>query len=415
MHLVRSFTRWRKAGGRVRITAQLVHVQDGYPLWSERFDRELDDVFAIQEEIALAIADKLRVDLAASARDSLARHGTANLEAHDAYLLGLHELNRRTTQSVEHAIQHFERAVELDPEFAEAYAGLADALSQAALWLSTLPDSAGSSRSKRAAERAAALDPNLHSAHTSIGYCRLLEWDLAGAETAFARSLELSPNYTKALQWQAHVLIAKGEYEPSRESFRRALECDPLSILVRNEAGWPYLFMGRHAEAVDHYKGVLEDDPSFGLAHYNLGNSYEIARQYDAAIECYDRAITIMGRSPLILLWLAPAHALDDQMSEALTIKEELLELAGSSDGMFLFLAVVCDAMHETTEALDWLERAFQERNPWLVFVVAGNSILPFDNIRDKPRFRAIMKKVTAAQPARKGAGSSGETSRSPS
>ena len=386
----------RKAGSRVRITAQLVHVQDGYPLWSERFDRELDDVFAIQEEIALAIAEKLRVDLTASARESLARYGTANLEAHDAYLLGLHELNRRTTQSVEHAIQHFERAVELDPEFAEAYTGLADALSQAALGLSTLPDSARSSRSKRAAERAVALDPNLPNAHTSIGYCRLLEWDLAGAETAFARSLELSPNYAKALQWQAQLLQAKGEYEASRKSFRRALECDPLSIVIRNEAGWPLIYMGRHAEAVDHYKGVLEDDPSYGFAHYNLGNSYDIGRQYAAAIECYDRAITIMGRSPFILAWLARAHTLDGQTREALEIKEELLELAASSDGMFLFLAVVCDAMEETEEALDWLERAVQARNPLLVDAVARNRYLPLDNIRDEPRFRAILKKVTA-------------------
>jgi serine/threonine-protein kinase len=358
--------RVRKAGNRVRITAQLVDVRDGYHLWSERFDRNLDDVFAIQEEIALAIADKLRFD--ASEKRALAKQGTSNLEAHDAYLLGLHHLNQRTASGIEKAIEFFEKATARDAQFAEAYVGLADAYTLAALGYSETRNKDMISMAKAAAGKAVSLNDRLPGAHTSLAYAEFHDWDLAGAESSFRRAFEINPSYGKACQWYAHLLLARGQHEEAVASFQRGIEADPLSIVVRNEAGWPYLFMGRHREANEHYERLLKEEPSFGLAHFNLGNAHEMAGDYAAATACYEKALTIVGRVPFVLALLAHAQAAAGRLPEARQFKEELRACASSIYGCYFHLAVACDALDEREDALQSFESAFQAHEPWLVY-----------------------------------------------
>ena len=380
----------RKVGNRVRITVQLVDVRDGYHLWSERFDRNLDDVFAVQEEIALAIADKLRFD--ASEKQALAKQGTSNLDAHDAYLLGLHHLNQRTASGIEKSIEFFERATERDAEFAEAHVGLADAYTLAAIGFSKTRNKDMISTAKAAAGKAVSLNERLPGAHTSLAYAVLYDWDLAGAESSFRRAFEINPNYGKAHQWYAHLLVVRGQYEEALESFQRAIDADPRSLAVRTEAGWPYLFMRRHQEAIEHYERILNEEPSFGLAHFNLGEAHELGGDYDAATACYEKALAIMGRQPYVLSVMVYAQVAAGRLSEARQFKEELVALASSSYGNYYYVATACDALSEREDALQWFERAYEAHEPQVVF--AGSDNLQLRNVRSDPRFRDLLAKI---------------------
>lgn len=243
----------RKAGNQLRITVQLIDVATQGHLWSRDYDREMREVFHVQSDIARNVASALEVTLLRNEEQRIERAPTGNLEAYDLYLLGRHHLNKRTDATLRKAIDHFERAAELDRSFAPAFAGLADAYVLAGIGYAAIPDAL--SRASHAATRALELDGNLSEAHTSLGYVLLnRDWDWRAAERSFARALELSPSNAPAHQWFAHVAIYRRQYEEATRRVDRARELDPLSVLIQDESGWPAHHNGDFDEALSRFR-----------------------------------------------------------------------------------------------------------------------------------------------------------------
>jgi serine/threonine-protein kinase len=270
----------RQAGTQLRVIAQLINVADGFHLWSQRYDREMDDVFAIQDEIAATIADRLKVTLAGRTDEPLVKPPTKNMEAYQLYLKGRHLWNRRTKEGLEQAVEYFQGAIELDPGYALAYAGLADANLLLGSYM-YLPWEEAMSRVKVAAERALDLNPSLAEAHTSRGQVLRLELDWRGEEEAYRRAIELNPSYATAHHWYATLLAALGRSDEALREIRRAEELDPLSHAISVTVA-VVLFVARDYDgALEQLGRALELEPNFGSTHAWLGIVYAQLGRYD--------------------------------------------------------------------------------------------------------------------------------------
>ncbi len=263
----------RKAGSRVRITAQLISVDDGFHLWSERYDRELMDVFAIQDEIAGAIVDRLKGELLGPDRDALSGHRTRDIEAYTLYLKGRHHWNRRIPAAVEKARECFLQAIERDPDYADAYVGLADSWVVLENFRAVEPEEAFR-EAAAAVARALAIDGTLAEAYATRGWLKMVaEWDWAGAESDLRRAIELNPSYPSARQWYAVYLLVVGRSSEAIEESRRAEELDPLSPIIGTIVANLLENAGRNEESLAQYNKVLAMDPSFSIARLGLAGS----------------------------------------------------------------------------------------------------------------------------------------------
>jgi serine/threonine-protein kinase len=299
----------RKADTKLRITAQLINVADGYHLWSERYDREMDDVFAIQDEIATRIADRLKVKLVGGPDEPLVKPPTENLEAYQLYLKGRHLWNRRNKAGLEQAVEYFEQAIAEDSSFALAYSGLADAY----LLLGSyghLTRAESHSRAKAAAEQALALDETLAEAHTSRGQVLRSERDWRGEEEEYRRAIELNPSYATAHQWYATLLCALDRMDEALGEIRRAEELDPLSHAISVTVGVILLLARDYDGAIEQLHKTLELEPHFFSAHQVLGGAYALKGRYEQAIAATERAIELNPDSPDQLGGRATIYAL---------------------------------------------------------------------------------------------------------
>ena len=251
----------RKAGDRVRITAQLIQAQDGFHLWSETYDRQLDDIFAVQEEIAAAISEQLELTFTPEDRSTLARRRTDDLEAYDLYLLGRHNWATRLDEGLVNAQRYFEAAIERDSAFAPAWAGLA-AVYDALPWYTDYPADEGAERGKQAARTAIALDPSLAEAHAALGIILYeFDWDWAGAAAAFEDMRAADPDYAQGLNWECSFLTSIGEIGESLPLCRRAVELDPLFMHNHNILGFALAVAGYREEALASYERAIELQP----------------------------------------------------------------------------------------------------------------------------------------------------------
>lgn len=382
----------RKAGDQLRITVQLIDVRTQGHLWSGDYDREMREIFAVQSEIARSVAGALEVTLLGAEGRRVDRSPTENLEAYDLYLLGRHHLNKRTDSSIRRAVEHFDRAVALDPAFAGAYAGLADAYALAGVGYASIPDAL--TRAKEVALRAVELDDGLADAHTSLGYAALLsEWDWRTAERELTRAVTLVPSDARAHQWLAHVAVARRRYEEAEERVNRARALDPLSVVIQNEAGWPRHYMGDLEGAARCYRRASSMEPSFAMPHYNLGAVFEAQGQRERAIESYRRAVDLSDRTPLIVSALAAALAREGATEEARALLAELEEGTAEGADLWIWQVPVHDALGQHEEALDALERALEGREPGVIFL--GTVHYPLSPaLMDRPRYRAVAETV---------------------
>ena len=289
----------RKAGNRLRITVQLTDVRDGYQLWSERYDRDLDDVFAIQDEIARAIVDKMRGQLArgdlSGIMDQRSRRRTEDPEAYQSYLRGRYHWNKRTPSSFQQAIGHFQAAVERDPGYALAYTGLSDTLNLLGYY-NVLPPTDAYPKAKSASGRALQIDAELAEAHASRGFSQLMyDRDYAGSETSLHRAIDLDSAYASGHQWLAWVLFARDRFDEALQSVRKAAVLDPLSPVIGCHHAYALELLGRRGEAVEQLKTTLLLNPSFGLAHFHLGCLRLVEGRYDDAIQSLRTAVDASG------------------------------------------------------------------------------------------------------------------------
>ncbi len=379
----------RKAGKRIRVTAQLVKVGDGYHLWSESFDRELEDIFAIQDEISLAIVDQLTAKLLGKAKDRLEKRHTPKLEAYNLYLKGRHLLTMRNPNQFPTALEFYRQAVAVQPDYAQAYAEIAQThlkierygvLSAA----DTLP------HAMEAALRAVELNGTLADAHAALAYARYYHWDWDGAEASFRRALELNQNSAYTHHIFGWFLAARGRFDESMAALKRAQELDPLSLIINANVGSIYYFSRQYKRAVDHLRGAVEVKPDFSVAYQWLGRAYEQVGMYEKAVDAHQSALDILG-DPESMASLARALALAGNVKDARSLLADLEAVSKQRFVSRYWNAIVHLGLGEHDSAIENLRQAVEEKFDWVTFL---NVEPMFDSIRDDDRFIDMLEIV---------------------
>jgi serine/threonine protein kinase/Tfp pilus assembly protein PilF len=387
----------RKAGNRARITAQLINVTDGYHLWSERYDRDIgalccpEDIFAIQDEISLTIVDKLKVRLLKGEKTKLIKRHTEDLDAYNLYLKGRYFWNLRTEESLKKSIDCFNQAIEKDPNYALAYAGLAD--SQVTLQdYSSVSPKLTLPKAKEAANKALEIDGTLAEAHNSLAQVMFREWDWEGAEREHKRAIELNPNYASAHHWYALVLAYAARFDEAVAEMKRAWELDPLSLIINRNLGLVLYFARRYDKALVPLQKTLEMDPNFSLAHASLGLVYLQKSMYREALMELQKESEMRGGSDAVVeTWKGIAYAKAGKESEAKKVLGDLLKRAKQVYVSPALLASLNLALGENDSGFKLLDLAYDERDSRLLEL----KVLPeFDGVRLDPRFKSLLKKV---------------------
>jgi len=383
----------RRSGNRVRLTAELVSVADGYRLWSERYDREVEDIFAIQDEISAAIAEVLQAKLLGAPKAYATEPTpTGDPKAYQHYLRGRHLWNERTTTALLASVEELGKALAIDPRHAQSYAAIADSFVILGVY-SLLPPDEVMPKAKTAAEQALAIDASLAEAHTSLACVRALyEWDWAAADAGFRRAIAHNPQYATAHQWYAmNCLVPRGRFADARAELERALELDPLSLAVRMSVGLCHFYERELASAAAALRETLELKGDFGTAHYFLGHVHIAMGRYDDAIAALDRAVTLQGGSAETEAALATAHAFAYHRDEAERRLGELEQRSRASYVSPALLAQIHIGLGNPEAALERLEEAAALRAADVVWL----KIHPiYDCVRGHPRFRALLTQL---------------------
>ena len=386
--------RVEQRGDDLIIQADLVDVPGGSQLWGDKYNRKLSDILAIQSQIAREITDRLRLRLTSEEQTLLAKQHTENVDAYRHYLRGRFYWNKRTSDSVRKAVEHYDLAIAADPAYALAFAGIADAY---AVW----PDDSLSRREtarkvKEAALKALSLDERLAEAHTSLAFARMIEdRDLAGAESSFKRSIELNPNYPTAHHWYAYDLVAQGRIDDALTSIRRAQELDPVSLSINGDVGEFYFFARKYDEAAAQCRKTLELDSGFIPAHQNLGLALAHDGRKDEAIKELTNAVELSNRNTYVTALLGYVLALAGRQSDARAIIEELRSASKARYVSPFHLALVHARLGEFDRAFELLEQANSER----VFSMLLVKVDPrLDHLRNDPRFQTLLNLATNPQ-----------------
>jgi eukaryotic-like serine/threonine-protein kinase len=381
----------RKSGNRIRITVQLSRVSDGRLLWSERYDREMSDVFAIQDEIAGTIVRTLRATLLGDLGDLTPVRYTANVKAYSLYLKGRFCWNRRTQEGIREGIRYFEQAIAEDPDYALAYSGLADSYALD-LDYKGAPVFEGMERAKAEARKAIALDETLAEAHTSLGWVTFIyDWDWAAAEQQFRRAVELNPRYSTAHQWYSWFLAAMGRFEESLEHGRTAAELDPASVSIRRSMGWLQYYARQHDGALDNLRRGLAMDPTAAETHRLLGLVYLQQGSLDEAAAAFKEALANSPNDSLALAGLGHVAARRGRADEAMAILAEL-----DAKAKLRYVSPVAQAqlyvtLDQRDRAFEWLDRAYQDRRGWLAYLKIEPML---DGVRDDARFQRMLERM---------------------
>ncbi len=382
----------QRTADRVHVNVQLIKAANDAHLWAEAYDRKLTDIFAVESEIAKTIADTLQAKLTGSEQHAIAARPTENTEAHQLYLKGRFFWNKRTGNDLKKSIDYFQQAIAADPNYALAYAGVADAYV-------LLPSyTAGTPRDcypkvKAAAKKALELDDTLAEAHTSLAMSLCLyDFDLSQAAREFQRAIELNPNYATAHHWYGNItLAALGRFDDAIVEGKRAVELDPLSLINNADLGNTYFLARRYDEAIEQVHKTLEMDPGFYSAYLTLGQALEMKGARDAAIGEYQKARALNDDSSVLGL-LAHAYAFSDNKIEAGKILDRLKELSKDRYVSAYSFALIYLGLGDKEEALGWLEKSYQDRAGSDIGYIRIDPFL--DPLRGDPRFEALAEKI---------------------
>jgi eukaryotic-like serine/threonine-protein kinase len=377
----------KQVGNRLLISVELVDSLDGAQLWGDSYSRDMADLVKVQEEMAGEIAEKLRPKLSGAERKKLRRKTTDNSEAYQLYLKGRYYWNKRTEESLRRGIQYFREAIEADPSFASAYAGLADSF----VTMTTnipLPPLEAMPKAKAAAMRAIELDEGLAEAWSALGAVRWwFDWDWEGAEEAYRRAIELNPNYATAHDGYSMLLSARGRFDEAVEQNSKAADLDPLSLIIAVHAGWPFFFARDFESAIKRFRKALELDEKFIPAHGWLGLALGQQRRYSEASEAFARALEV-DSIPILLAMLAHTRAIAGEREEALAL---IGLLDGERESRYISpydIAVIHAGLGETREAIENLRKALEDHSAWMVFLSVDPRL---DSLRDHPAFAEIV------------------------
>ena len=382
-------------GDGLSMAVELVDARDKRQLWGERYDRKLADVITVQEEIAKQISDILRVRLTGEEQARLAKNATANPEAYQAYLKGFHHARKVTIADLEKGMGYFRQALALDPNYAPAHAGIAYSY---IAWLADwyMPAREAFRQGKEAALQTIELDPSLSDGHTYLAMVRFLyDYDWPGAEQEFARAIALNPADANAHHWYAVYLGARGRFDEGGSEIRRALELDPLSIETNFLGGWRFYFSRRYDEALEQIQHTLDLDPTYFYGHMFLGMCLEQQGRFAEAGASFERARKLTAEAgetpPEILADLVRSHVQAGDRAAAERVRGELDALTKRRYVSRHDLALVSLAFGDRTAALDWLEKAYEDRNWYMPWIHLDPR---FDPIRSEPRFVDLVRRM---------------------
>jgi serine/threonine-protein kinase len=379
----------RRMGQRVRIGAQLVNASDGYQMWSEQYDREVDDVFEIQDEIARNIVGQLKVKLTTAQHQALGRRQTENVEAYELYLKGRHCWHRWNMKGMlEKAIHHYENALAKDPDYALAYSGLADAYNVPGLW-GFLPSSEVLPKALAAATRAVELAPDLAEARASLGFVQLLNWNWEGAESSLLHAIDLNPRYALAHSFYAWLLSTVGRQSEASEAARLGQELDPLSPATNGIAALVSYHARQYDHAIDQCGRTLDRDRASFLGLLAMTLSYAAKGMYKEAISHAERGVSASPDVNLLRALLAVVYAMAGERDAAERALAELLERSTQEYVGPTMISWVYANLDEPDAAFEWLGKACSSRDCTLGF---GIRVPLYDRISSDPRFQALLR-----------------------
>ncbi len=381
----------RKSGNRIRITVQLTSIADGRALWSERYDREMADVFAIQDEIAGTIVRTLRSTLLGRVGDPTPVRYTENVKAYSLYLKGRFWWNRRTQADIAEGIRYFEQAIAEDPGYALAYSGLADSYALD-LDYRGAPVKEGMERAKAEARKAIELDETLAEAHTSLGWVTFIyDWDWSGADREFRRAIELNPRYATARQWYAWYLMAMGRFDEALSEGRVAVELDSGSVSIRRSLGWLQYYSRQYEAALENLRRALTMDPTAEETHRLLALVYLQQGRYDDSAAAFRESIANSKNAVLAFAGLGHVAARRGRPEETRKVLAELQERARTGYVSPVAMVGLHVALGEFEAAFEGLERAYAERRGWLAYLRIEPML---DGVRADPRFQRLLERM---------------------
>ena len=382
-----------RSGNRVRITALLVDAETDRHLWAETYERDVGDILALQGEVAHAIAGEIQVTITPQEVARLARRSAVDPGAYHAYLKGRYHWEKRSEEGLKRALTYFHEAIERDPAYAAAYAGLADYYITLGNF-NLMPSREAFPKGKAAALKALEMDPHSAEAYTSLGSVKgSYEWDRPGAEEAFRRAIALNPNYVTAHHWFADHLISLGRFGEAMAELTRAQSLDPLSSIIDSDAAGYFFYAGRYDEALAEVRKALELDPNFAPSHRQLGGILEQKGMYEEAIAAFERASELSGGATYSLTGLAHSYALAGRREDSLRLLLDADEIAKTKYVSPYSIAAVHVALGDFDRAFEWLDRAVEQRDRALIWIKVAPR---FDRVRNDPRFRTILRTVGA-------------------
>ncbi len=405
----------QRSGDRLRVTVQLLNARAAKPSWANTFEEKFTDIFSVQDQISERVADALAIELTGEERRRLNRRYTADPEAYQRYLLGRYHWNKRTSAGLNKAIEYFEQAISQDPNYAPAYAGLADSYNVLGSHdQGALAPKEAFPKAITAAQRALAIDETLAEAHAALAFTKFhYEWDWAAAEKEFRRAFDLNPKYPTLQQWYSHYSMAMGRAVESLAASRRGIALDPIDIPINAHLAWHYLCARQPDLAMEACRRALELDPNHPTPHWYFGMAYEQKGEYQGAIGKFQIAYTLSGGSPTrpsslayiyalergvlsggnpaYLSSLGHAYAAAGNVVEARKALGELDELAKQRYVSPYEKVIIHAGLGETDEAFAWLEKAFAERAAWMVYLQVEPRL---DRLRSDPRFGDLVRRV---------------------
>ena len=380
-------------GDEFAINAELVDVRGNRQIWGSQYTLKVADMLAMQEQISREISEKLRLQLTGADKQRLQRHPTEDSAAYQLYLQGRYQWNQRTLEGLQQSIDYFQQAIQKDPRYALAYAGEADAYALIADF-NVLPAKEVLPKVKSAAARALELDESLGEAHTSLGWARFHEWDWAGAEKEFKRAIDLNSSYPTAHAWYGEYLMVLGRFDQALDEMNRADQLNPLSPVLTLALGNRLYYARQYAAAIDQCQKALTMDSGFVPAHVALGRAYQQKGMLPEAIAEFRKALDVSQGDTNELAGLGEGYAVSHQETEARKILAELKDRSQQTYVQPMWIAVIHLGLGEKDQAFDWIEKAYEDRSAWLVYLKVDPL---FDSLRSDPRFVDLLRRVGLA------------------
>jgi DNA-binding winged helix-turn-helix (wHTH) protein/TolB-like protein/Tfp pilus assembly protein PilF len=383
--------RIQRQADRVRLTVQLIRVRDGEQLWGETFDKEITNIFALEDALSERVAQSIRLKLTGEETRRFTKRATERPDAYEAYIKGRYFWNKRTDRGMKKGLEYFRQAIALDPAFTEAYVGVADSYATLGLY-AVIPPKEAFPAAKEAAQRALEMDEGLAEAHATMGFINFyFDWNRADAENEFRRALADNPNDAMAHSWYGESLAAMGRFPEAVAEAQRALEDDPLSLIIGSNAGWTLSLAGNTDHAIEILKKAIEIDPSFPRTHFRLGRAYEQKKLYDLAISELQQAVSLSGGDACYKGSLGHAYAASGKADQARQILRDLEGRTGQAYVPSYAIALVYAGLGDNDDAITWLQKAYEDRSTSIAFLKLDPELT---TLHSDPRFEQLSQRV---------------------